>query len=101
MSSSYPSALLCRDKAMIFNMEELRCIIAVDHVLVLDVPHETVATFISETQKRLWMPVDRHSLAHSSSMPSINLHEMIQQQQQPLLHKQGPPAGTARSRSGS
>ena len=35
-STSYPSAILCRDRALLVNLEQIRCIITTQYVLVLD-----------------------------------------------------------------
>ena len=39
---SYPSALLCRDKALVVNLEHIKCIIAKDEVLVLNADEDNV-----------------------------------------------------------
>ena len=36
MSTSYPSAILCRDKALLVNLEHIKCIITSQYVLVLN-----------------------------------------------------------------
>lgn len=35
LATSYPSAILCRDKAMVLNLEFVKCIIGTNRVLVL------------------------------------------------------------------
>lgn len=39
---SYPSALLCRDKALVVNLEHIKCIIAKDEVLILNADEDPV-----------------------------------------------------------
>ena len=39
---SYPSALLCRDKALVVNLEHIKCIITKDEVLILNADEENV-----------------------------------------------------------
>ena len=46
LSTSYPSAILCREKALVVNLEHIKCIITLDHVLVLNADEENVITFI-------------------------------------------------------
>ncbi|KAK9916763.1 hypothetical protein WJX75_006679 [Coccomyxa subellipsoidea] len=57
LHASYPSALLCRDKALVVNLEHIKCIITKDEVLVLNADEESVVAFIEELQRRL-APVD-------------------------------------------
>ena len=42
---SYPSALLCRDKALVVNLEHIKCIITKDEVLILNADEENVVHF--------------------------------------------------------
>lgn len=42
LHSSYPSALLCRDKALVVNLEHIKCIITKDEVLILNADEESV-----------------------------------------------------------
>lgn len=42
LHASYPSALLCRDKALVVNLEHIKCIITKDEVLVLNADEESV-----------------------------------------------------------
>ncbi|BDA40371.1 magnesium transporter MRS2-B [Coccomyxa sp. Obi] len=53
LHASYPSALLCRDKALVVNLEHIKCIITKDEVLVLNADEESVVAFIEELQRRL------------------------------------------------
>ncbi|CAK0788018.1 hypothetical protein CVIRNUC_011240 [Coccomyxa viridis] len=53
LHNSYPSALLCRDKALVVNLEHIKCIITKDEVLILNADEENVVAFIEELQRRL------------------------------------------------
>ena len=44
---SYPSALLCRDKALVVNLEHIKCIITKDEVLILNADEENVVSPVS------------------------------------------------------
>lgn len=50
---SYPSAILCREKALVVNLEHIKCIITTDYVLILNADEESVISFIEEIQRRL------------------------------------------------
>lgn len=53
LMASYPSAILCRDKALVCNLEHIKCIISTDYVLVLNANDEAVIYFIQELQRRI------------------------------------------------
>lgn len=61
LATSYPSAILCRDRALVVNLEYVKCVITTDYVLVLNPDNEQVVVFLQELAKRL-VPV-------SSPMP--------------------------------
>lgn len=44
LHSSYPSALLCRDKALVVNLEHIKCIITKDEVLILNADDDSVVS---------------------------------------------------------
>ena len=52
LAASYPSAILSRDKALVVNLEHIKCIIATDHVLVTNAEDDTVLAFVEELQRR-------------------------------------------------
>ena len=52
LAASYPSAILARDRALIVNLEHIKCIIATDHVLVTNAEDDTVLAFVEELQRR-------------------------------------------------
>ena len=56
LALSFPSAILCREKALVVNLEHIKCIITLDHVLVLNADEENVISFIEELQRRLTPP---------------------------------------------
>ena len=53
LAMSYPSAILCREKALVVNLEHIKCIITIDYILVLNADEESVISFIEEIQRRL------------------------------------------------
>ncbi|GFR51494.1 hypothetical protein Agub_g13858 [Astrephomene gubernaculifera] len=53
LSTTYPSAILCRDKAIVVNLEYLKAIITTTFVLVVNPEDEKVLRFISEIKRRL------------------------------------------------
>ncbi|KAK9843506.1 hypothetical protein WJX81_006534 [Elliptochloris bilobata] len=53
LNTSYPSALLCRDKALVVNLEHIKCIITKDEVFIVNADEESVVAFIEELQRRL------------------------------------------------
>jgi magnesium transporter len=57
LALSYPSAILCREKALVVNLEHIKCIITTTYVLVLNADEENVISFIEDIQRRL-MPAD-------------------------------------------
>jgi magnesium transporter len=42
LNTSYPSALLCRDKALVVNLEHIKCIITKDEVFIVNADEESV-----------------------------------------------------------
>ena len=42
LALSYPSAILCREKALVVNLEHIKCIITTTYVLVLNADQENV-----------------------------------------------------------
>ncbi|CAL5224978.1 g7755 [Coccomyxa viridis] len=69
---SYPSALLCRDKALVVNLEHIKCIITKDEVFILNADEDPVVAFIEELQRRL-TPVNGKALPLPTSKSSPNL----------------------------
>ena len=53
LALSYPSAILCREKALVVNLEHIKCIITTDYILVLNADEESVISFVEEIQRRL------------------------------------------------
>lgn len=78
MSTSYPSAILCRDKALLVNLEHIKCIITSQYVLVLNADQDGVLHFVEELQRRLRSEVEgapspdprQHPLEASGRAPS-------------------------------
>lgn len=53
MATSYPSAILCRDKALLINMEHIKCIITTKYLLLLNADQPSVLQFAEDMQFRL------------------------------------------------
>ncbi|DBA67446.1 TPA: hypothetical protein ACH3X2_001730 [Trebouxia sp. C0005] len=53
MATSYPSAILCRDKALLVNMEHIKCIITTHYLLLLNADQPSVLQFAEAIQSRL------------------------------------------------
>ncbi|KAK9843412.1 hypothetical protein WJX81_000865 [Elliptochloris bilobata] len=60
-AAMYPSALLCRDAALLAAMEHIKCIITRDAVLVMATDQPAVLGFLAELQRRL-----KATTAHSA-----------------------------------
>ncbi|KXZ53710.1 hypothetical protein GPECTOR_6g627 [Gonium pectorale] len=56
LSTTYPSAILCRDKAIVVNLEHLKAVITTGFVLVVNPEDEKVLRFINELKTRLVSP---------------------------------------------
>lgn len=54
LHSSYPSALLCRDKALVVNLEHIKCIITKDEVLILNADEESVVGLLALHGPIVW-----------------------------------------------
>jgi magnesium transporter len=54
----YPSTILGREKAIVVNLEQIRCIITADEVLLLNSLDNYVLQYIAELQKRLALKND-------------------------------------------
>lgn len=53
MATSYPSAILCRDKALLVNMEHVKCIITTGYLLLLNADQPSVLQFAEDMKFRL------------------------------------------------
>ena len=73
LALSYPSAILCRERALVVNLEHIKCIITTENVLVLNADEENVIAFIEELQRRLAPP-------HPDQVPKVGANgEAIQE----------------------
>lgn len=66
LATTYPSAILCREKAMVVNLEHIKVIITAQNVYVINPEDENVLPFISELKLKLSQP----TLNPSASFPS-------------------------------
>lgn len=53
MATSYPSAILCREKALLVNMEHIKCIITTNYLLLLNADQPSVLQFAEDVRFRL------------------------------------------------
>ncbi|GLI67105.1 hypothetical protein VaNZ11_011310 [Volvox africanus] len=53
LSTTYPSAILCRDKAIVVNLEHLKVVITTSFLLIINPEDEKVSKFIHEVTSRL------------------------------------------------
>ncbi|KAL3154512.1 hypothetical protein ABBQ32_013974 [Trebouxia sp. C0010 RCD-2024] len=70
LAASYPSAILARDRALVVNLEHIKCIIATDHVLVTNAEDDTVLAFVEELQRRCASAPDTDSSNQDASQSS-------------------------------
>ncbi|KAL8171615.1 hypothetical protein V2J09_023419 [Rumex salicifolius] len=71
----YPSTILGREKAIVVNLEQIRCIITADEVLLLNSLDNSVVQYVVELQRRLrsspvrdaWQPEDTNILRRRGS----------------------------------
>ena len=56
LATNYPSALLCRDKAMVVSLEYIKAIITTGYVLVSNLEHQSVLPFVEELKLKLSAP---------------------------------------------
>lgn len=52
-------AILCRERAILINLEHLKCIVTTSYVLILNVENKAVLSFLDELQKKLRQQVRR------------------------------------------
>lgn len=58
LATSYPSAILCRDQALIVNCEQVKCIITRHYLLLLNPEDETVRPFVEVLVDDAWNRAD-------------------------------------------
>ena len=75
LAASYPSAILARDRALVVNLEHIKCIIATDHVLVTNAEDDTVLAFVEELQRRCASAPDAD--ASSKQNPSHSSPDLV------------------------
>eukprot|EP00898_Chlorokybus_atmophyticus_P005380 jgi/Chlat1/5843/Chrsp4S06229 len=92
---SYPSTILVRERALVVNMEHVRCIITPDEVLVLNHADPVVVPVVEELQRRL--PEQKYP-PRLLSVASANGFEFLESERKDtgllkhLLEDKGPPA---------
>lgn len=63
-----PCAILTRERAILINLEHVKCIVTTQYVLVLNVENAKVLSFLDELQKKLRQQVDYHITQCLSSL---------------------------------
>lgn len=48
-----PCAILCRERAILVNLEHVKCIVTTQYTIVLNVENRAVLSFLDELQKKL------------------------------------------------
>ena len=61
MATSYPSAILCREKALLVNMEHIKCIITTGYLLLLNADQPSVLQFAEDVKFRLAHSAQAHA----------------------------------------
>ena len=73
LAASYPSAILSRDRALVVNLEHIKCIIATTYVLVTNAEDDTVLAFIEELQRRCTTSPDSITTKSNNQQSSPDL----------------------------
>ena len=63
-----PCAILTRERAILINLEHVKCIVTTQYVLVLNVENAKVLSFLDELQKKLRQQVNFHITQCLSSL---------------------------------
>lgn len=53
LATSYPSAILCRDRSLVVNLEFIKMIVGLDRCYITNLEDESAAAFVSELQRRI------------------------------------------------
>ncbi|EFN56043.1 hypothetical protein CHLNCDRAFT_57773 [Chlorella variabilis] len=53
LATSYPSAILARERAIVVNLEFIKCIIAMDNIYITNLDDQNTVAFVEELQRRL------------------------------------------------
>ncbi|KAL4428791.1 hypothetical protein ABPG77_005229 [Micractinium sp. CCAP 211/92] len=53
LATSYPSAILARERAIVVNLEFIKCIISMDNVYITSLEDQNTQQFVEELQRRL------------------------------------------------
>ncbi|KAI3437682.1 hypothetical protein D9Q98_000131 [Chlorella vulgaris] len=56
LATSYPSAILARERAIVVNLEFIKCIIAMDNIYITNLDDPNTQSFVEELQRRLRTP---------------------------------------------
>lgn len=53
LAASYPSAILCRERALVVNLEFIKMIVGLDKCYITNLEDESAGAFVSELQRRI------------------------------------------------
>ena len=53
LATSYPSAILCRDRSLVVNLEFIKMIVGLEKVYITHLEDESAGSFVTELQRRL------------------------------------------------
>ncbi|GAB4815414.1 hypothetical protein N2152v2_002460 [Parachlorella kessleri] len=65
LATSYPSAILCRERALVVNLEYIKMIITIDRAYVAVTDDDNVSTFVETLQRKLRAHADSVNSARS------------------------------------
>ncbi len=71
LASTYPSAILCRERALIVNLEHIKVIITTTYVLVINPEDENVLPFITELKQKLAQPTINVSASYPGALNEV------------------------------
>lgn len=73
LATSYPSAILCRDRSLVVNLEFIKMIVGLDKCYITNLEDESAAAFVSELQRRI--AAVSAGLAPTKSTMDLTAHE--------------------------
>lgn len=69
LATTYPSAILCREKALVVNLEHIKAIITRSYVLIMNPDEELVVPFITELKLKLTTPQSTYVSSSFAVLP--------------------------------
>lgn len=75
LATSYPSAILCREHALVVNLEHIKMIITMERVYITNLEDGNVLAFVEELQRRL--SALAHGLPPTKSAMDLNAESVL------------------------